>query len=185
MKIFERRKPCGQRRETWWKHVGNIEDCSVNEPCSLDRTLKFSFVSFLTQLHLKGRNYTRIGKTKLPSFELKPEKYEKLFPVSFDKFAIQRNRKIIKYILFFIIYHNSIIKEVLLGLNVAPYQRRRIRWGGKWRNWRCQVSSVNCRAFGLDVIFHIFEVQPWSINYTSILKWVLKYEVFAARSSIP
>ena len=65
-----------------WKHGGNIKDCSVNESCSLDRTFKFSFVSYLTQLSLKEGNYTPFGRytknyRKLPSFELKPEKYEK------------------------------------------------------------------------------------------------------------
>ena len=67
----------GESADEEWKHGGNIKDCSINESCSLDRTLKISFVSYLTQIDLKGRNYTRFGKTKLPSFELKPEKYEK------------------------------------------------------------------------------------------------------------
>ena len=44
--------------------------------------LSFPFVSYLTQLSLKEGNYTQFGRNtknyrKLPSFELKPEKYEK------------------------------------------------------------------------------------------------------------
>ena len=64
LKMSETRKKCGQRMEARWKHDGNIKDCSVNEFCSLDRTLKFSFCLIFdstqlkrTQLHFIRQKY--------------------------------------------------------------------------------------------------------------------------------
>ena len=71
----------GKNRNNEWKHGGNIKDCSLNDFCSLDKTLKFFFCLIFDSISLKGRNYARYGKTQLATLELSVEQYEINLPV--------------------------------------------------------------------------------------------------------